>query len=289
MSQDVAVGVEDALREPGRPRGVIELRRVVGGRVGSLSLIVDALQRRVVEDQHLLDEVTGHPVNLVGRADDQLRLRVGDAVADALVAVEDGHREQDRAELPGTEEDRRGLGRRGRDNRDSVAALHPVCAQDVGRARRQRLQLAPLHPPLVPAKVLPHHRKLVRGMFLADVSCDVVAVRDLPAVRGARLLIGANRTPGTRYCHQVSSRFGGHSLLSLLLPIRGDILSRSTYELEEGCPSLGRPSPGTRCWLRVDAGTISSLSLKSDRWRDLNPRPPDYEIELSTTAQLLSR
>ena len=36
VGEDVAVGVEDALREPGRAGGVVELGRVVGGGVDGL-------------------------------------------------------------------------------------------------------------------------------------------------------------------------------------------------------------------------------------------------------------
>ena len=90
-----------------------------------------------------------------------LGLRVADAVADPVVAVEHRHREQDRAALPGPEERGRGLGRRGQQHRDTVALLYTVRAQDVREPVRELLQLAPVDAPDRAVEVLVDHRELV--------------------------------------------------------------------------------------------------------------------------------
>ena len=123
VREQVAVGVEDALGEPGRAGGVVQLRRVVRGGVQRLEVVVGAGQQLRREDQHLVDQVAGHPVRVGGVGDQDPRPGVAQAVLDALVAVEHRHRQQDRAQLPGAEEHRRGLRRGGRDDRDPVAAL----------------------------------------------------------------------------------------------------------------------------------------------------------------------
>ncbi len=199
------MGVEDALGEPGGPRRVVELRRVVGGGVHGVEVIVGVGQEALVEHQHLIDQIARHPVRLVGRADDQLRPGVLDSMADPLVAIEHRHREQDRAQLPGAEEDRRRLRRRRGDHRNPVAALHAVSSQHVCGPGGERLQLAPAHPALVAAEVLPDHRRLVAGMLVADVGGDVVAVGDAPAVRGTRVLIGAEPRLRLGRRHRLSS------------------------------------------------------------------------------------
>ena len=61
---------------------------------------------------------------------------------DALVAVEDGHRQEDRAALVGAEEDGRGLGQRRQQRGHAVAALDPVRLQGVGELGGEVLQLA---------------------------------------------------------------------------------------------------------------------------------------------------
>ena len=94
----------------------------------------------------MLDE-RGVDAVLVGRVgDEHLGLRVVDAVADAVVAVEHRHRQQDRARLVGAEERGGGLGRRRQQHRDAVALLDAVRAQHVGEAVGELLQLAPLAP-----------------------------------------------------------------------------------------------------------------------------------------------
>ena len=181
VGEHVAVGVQDALRETGRAGRVVELGRVVGGRVHGRGVRGRVGQQPVVEHDHVLDEVAIDPVGVGGVGDEHLRLRVGDAVADALVAVEHRHREQDRAQLPGAEEHGRRLGRRRQQHRDPVAPLDAVVAQHVGELGREVLQLAPADAALVAAPVLPHHRELVARVLVAHVGGDVVARRARPS------------------------------------------------------------------------------------------------------------
>ena len=57
VGEQVAVRVQDALREPGRPGRVVELGRVVGRGVDRLESGRRVGEQLVVEDQDLLDEV----------------------------------------------------------------------------------------------------------------------------------------------------------------------------------------------------------------------------------------
>ena len=131
VREDVAVRVQDALGEPGGAGGVVELGRVVGGGVDGLEVRRGAGEQVVVEHDHVLDEVAVDPVGVLGVGDEHLRLRVRDPVADALVAVQHRHREQDRPRLPGAEEHGGRLGRRRQQHRDAVPALDAVVAQHV--------------------------------------------------------------------------------------------------------------------------------------------------------------
>ena len=110
VAEDVAVGVEDPLGESRGPRRVVDLGRVVGGGVDRLEALVLLGEQLGVENDHLVDQRTRHPVDVVGVGDDHLRLGVPDPVLDPLVAVEDRQGEQDGAGLPGAEEHRSGLG-----------------------------------------------------------------------------------------------------------------------------------------------------------------------------------
>ena len=126
--------VDDALGEAGGAGRVVELRGVVGRGVDDVEGRVAALEQLVVEDQHVLDQRRVDAV-LVGLVRDQhLGLRVGDAVLDAVVAVEHRHRQQDRAGLVGAEERGRRLRRRRQQHRDAVAALDAVRPEHVGEA-----------------------------------------------------------------------------------------------------------------------------------------------------------
>ncbi len=194
---------------PGGAGGVIELRRVVGG--GVLADVVGgvAVEQALVEDEQLVDQrgVEAAGVRRVG--DQHLRGRVGEPVADPVVAVEHRHREQDPAELPGAEEDRRGLGRGGEDHRDPVALADPVLAQHVGRLVGEVLELAPVELAGGAVVALPDHRRLVARVLVADVGGDVVALGHAPLVLGARLLVGLDRGSARRRRHRLSSCSGG--------------------------------------------------------------------------------
>ena len=201
VGEQIAVGVQDALGQSGRAGGVVQLGGVVGSRVGHL-VAVRRTAHRVVEvdvgvlllaahHEHPLDQPLRDAVAVGGIGDDRLGARVAQAVLDALVAVEDGHREQDRAALVGAEEDRRRLGQRGEQRRDAVAALHPDRLQHVGEAIGQVLELAEADPALVALPVLPDHREAVAVVLVADVARDVVALRHLPAVGRAHVLVAA--------------------------------------------------------------------------------------------------
>src|SRR3954454_6578818 len=107
----------------------------------------------------------------------------------ALVAVEHGHGEQDRAELPDTEEDRGGLGRRRQHHRDAVAPRHAAGGERLRGLVREVLQLAPIELARRAVEALPDHRRLVARMLVADVRGDVVALRHVPAMGRAELLI----------------------------------------------------------------------------------------------------
>ncbi len=189
VGQDVAVGVDDALRHARGPRRVVELRRVVGGRVLANVVGRVAGQQLGVQDEQLVDErgVEAAGVGLVG--DQHLRGRVFEAMTDPFIAVEHGHRQQDRAELPGAEEHRRGLGRGREDHRDPVAPADPVRAQQVRRLVGEVLELAPVELAGRSVVALPHHRRLVARVLVAAVGGDVVALRHVPLVLRARLLV----------------------------------------------------------------------------------------------------
>ena len=114
---------------------------------------------------------------------------------DRVLAVEDRHREQDRAELPDAEEDRGSLGRRRQHHGDAVTALDAVIGERVRRLVREILELAPGQLPRRAVEALPDHRRLVARMLVADVGGDVVALRHLPTVRGAYLLVARGAHP----------------------------------------------------------------------------------------------
>ena len=196
VAEDVAVGVQDALRQARRAGGVVELRRVVGGGVDGLEVrrTLGEVPRFDLDD--LREPLDPRPVGRV-RHDDR-RLRVVEAMRDPLVAVEHGHREQDRPRLPRPEERGGRLGRRRQQHRDAIAALHAVLAQQQREAVGHVLQLAPCEFPDVAVGVLVDHRELVARVFVADVRGDVVALGNLPRVPCARLLVShaVDRTAG---------------------------------------------------------------------------------------------
>ena len=111
VAQDVAVGVHDALRQPGRPRRVVScagssaaVSHVRGSVEAPTSVSASSTQRwnsGVCETRS---------VRRVG--DDARRAPESERRCDRVVAVEHRHREQDCAELPDAEEDGGGLRRR---------------------------------------------------------------------------------------------------------------------------------------------------------------------------------
>src|SRR4051794_18551750 len=196
VGEQVAVRVHDALGEPGRARRVVELRGVVGRRVDGLELGLAALEQLVVEEQDMLDErrIDAVPVGRVG--EQHLRPRVRQPVADAVVAVEDGHREQDRARLVGPEERCGGLRRRRGQHRPPGAALDAVRAQHVGEAVGELLELPPVHLADIAVDVLVDHRQLVGRVLVAHVGGDVVALGHAPLVGGDGLLVAGELRGG---------------------------------------------------------------------------------------------
>ena len=227
VREQIAVRVHDALGQPGRARRVVELGRVLGQRVLALERGVAGLQQLVIEEQYVLDQRRIDAVLVRRVRDEDLGLRVADAVTDAVVAVQHRHREQDRAALPGAEERGRGLGRRGEQHRDTVALLYTVGAQHVREPVRELLQLAPLDAPDGPVEVLVDHRELVRRVLVADVLGDVVALGDVPLVVGDSLLVGRNRRRA-------------HGLLPRLRPTAQDRRLWGTTDAVCGSPRRGR-------------------------------------------------
>ena len=91
VAEDVAVGVDYALRQPRGARGVIELCRVIRERVDGVELRGHAGQRVLVEDQQLGAAQVREAPRVLGVGHQHARLRVADAVLDALVPIQDGH------------------------------------------------------------------------------------------------------------------------------------------------------------------------------------------------------
>src|SRR5262249_48881094 len=127
--------------------------------------------------------------------DEHGRLRVAEPVRDALVPVEDRHREKQGAQFPGPEEDRRRLRRRRQHHGDAIAAFDPVRLEEVRGLAREILELAPRHLPLSTVVALVDHRELLAGVLVAAVRGDVVALRNTPGVRRTDLVVAADDRP----------------------------------------------------------------------------------------------
>jgi hypothetical protein len=121
--------------------------------------------------------------------DDDPRARILQPMLDAVVPVEQRHGEQQRPELPGAKEDRRGLRCRRQHDGDAVAAFHPRLLQRVRGLARQVLELAPRDLADGAREVLVDHRELVTRMLVADLRGDVEPLRDVPLVLGDGLLV----------------------------------------------------------------------------------------------------
>jgi hypothetical protein len=85
VSEDVPMGVQDALGQAGGARRVVQLRGGVGERVNRVERVRAALQQLVIEDQDVLHQRPLHPVGVGLIGDQHLGLRVGQAVADPVV------------------------------------------------------------------------------------------------------------------------------------------------------------------------------------------------------------
>jgi len=111
-------------------------------------------------------------------------------VTDRIVTVEHRHRKEDPTELPDPEENRGRLGRRRQDDRDTIAALDAVLAQQMRRPVCEILELSPCQLAIRAVEALPDHRELFARMLVADIRSDVVVRGHIPAVTRADLLIG---------------------------------------------------------------------------------------------------
>ncbi|CAB4932165.1 unannotated protein [freshwater metagenome] len=208
VAQDEAVGVQDALRQTGGPRRVEELRGVVRGGVDRLELGRGAVEQLRREDQHRVVGRARQPVGAAARVPavqagdglgdllavrlvrhDQAGAGVADAVADALLAVEDRHGQQDRAGLVGAQERGGRLGPRRDEHRDDVLA--PDAVLD-GEVREPVGQLALLLPPdLADGAVgaLVDHRELLVRPRVAHPGGHVEALGDVPGVVRDELVV----------------------------------------------------------------------------------------------------
>ena len=155
VPEQVPVRLHDPLGEAGRPRGVVELRGVVGGRIDA-----DMVSRRAAERAGVEHERLREPPGVRGVGDEELCARVVEAVRDAVVPVQNGHREEDRTELPDAKEESRSLGRRRQHDRNPVAAAYTLCGEYVRRLVGKVLKLAPCKFPARPVEALPNHRGL---------------------------------------------------------------------------------------------------------------------------------
>src|SRR5512133_179175 len=188
VAKDVAMRMDNAFRESRCARCVIELRRIIGGGVAEDRICRRAYERFFVHKQEpgcRSAEAAG--IHRIG--DDELRARIVESVPDRIVAIQHRHRKQDRAQLPGTEEDRSGLGGWRQDDRHAVSTLDPVRSERVCSLVREILKLTPDELPVRPVEALPHHRRLVTRMLVADVGSEVVARRHNPAMSRTGFLV----------------------------------------------------------------------------------------------------
>ena len=247
--------VDDPLREARRPGRVVELCRVVSRGVGANEIRRSRRQGFGLEHERVRRPRSVEARRVAGVGDEQLRARVREPMLDPIVAVQHGHREQDRAELPDSEEDRSRLGRRRQNDRDPVALRDTPCGERVRRLVRQVLQLAPLELSGRAVEALPNHRRLVTWVLVADVGRDVVPRRHLPAMACADLVVA-------RRAHRYPS--------SLAMSWRLARLGRVP------CGFARPQSPSTR--LRPPLGCVESV-LRSDTIpAKLDAMPPSYFV-----------
>ena len=148
VGEQVAMRVQDPLRQPGRARRVVQLgrdrrrqcRRTRTPSIRCASSSSSRISRCSTSERSIRSAFAASVTST-------LRLGVGQPVADPLVAVQDRHRQQDRADLPGSEERRGRLGGRRQQHRDAVAALDAVRGKHVREPVRVVLELTPAHAP----------------------------------------------------------------------------------------------------------------------------------------------
>ena len=197
------MGVEDALGQPGGARRVVELGRVVRGRVG------DARSGR----SRAPSPASGRRRRLASSSPPSTNSLLHHALRDAVAVGRVGHERLSRpsraagAGCPrrrraptSTAGSRRACRCRGtrRPSRAARAAAWPRGRRAPRRwpparwrtGSRASCSSPKLTSPLVALPVLPHHRELVAGVLVAHVARDVVALGHLPAVGGAHLLVG---------------------------------------------------------------------------------------------------
>ena len=192
VGEDVAVRVHDALREPGRPRRVVELRRVVGRGVGA-----DEVGRRARRACPARGRAC--PAPTAGRTA---------ARSAASVTSSRAPESESRCSIPSspysTDIESRiapsfqtpkkiaaasGVG--GSTTATRSPRSTPRAGERVRRPVREVLQLAPDELPRRAVEALPDHRRLVARMLVAHVGGDVVPRRHLPAVGRADLVVAA--------------------------------------------------------------------------------------------------
>ena len=252
VREQVAVRVQDALRLPGGAGGVVELGRVVGRGVDrvvaseAFSIAAarsmspaGARRRGRVEHEIASARPSGMRWRFSASVTSTLAPRVAQPVLDAVVAVEHGHREEDRARLVGAEEDRRGLGQRRQQRGHAIAALHAVRLQGVGELRGEVLQLAEGHLALVAAPVLPEHRHPVTRVLVAHIRGDVVTRGNLPAVLIAHIPVAAQ--PVLSVAHRSSSP-RARPFLAVAQQDGSSHLHTATAAEARAPPRGGRPS-----------------------------------------------
>ena len=91
VAEDVAMRMHDPFRESRRARGVVQLRRILGGGVAHDRLSGSGSECLPIDDENLRRRAVEAAGIRVIR-DDELRPRIGKAVSDRIVAVQNGHR-----------------------------------------------------------------------------------------------------------------------------------------------------------------------------------------------------
>ena len=203
VGEDVAMGVHDALGQPGRAGRVVELGRVLGRGVGGLELGRRAGEQRPSSSTST-SPTTRRRSGRVGRVGDE-------HPRPASRSGGGGCRRRRRAPTSTAGSRRASRCRRRSPRSRGSAAARPrrgrrastPCSREQLRGLvGEVLELAPVELARRPVVALPDHRRLVARVLVADVRGDVVALGDAPLVLGAQLVV---RGRGAR-CHGLSSR-----------------------------------------------------------------------------------